>query len=267
VWDDRVHAAAAFTAGSPETRAASLNDAVRRTDVDVIVALRGGYGSVHVLPFVDTAAWTERRTAFTGYSDLTSLHTLINQTVGLVSLHGPMIDRKLSGGPEAYDPTSFLTALLPHPVGELSAPDSERLQDGPEVAGPMLGGTLTQLCASLGTPFAFDPPQGHILFLDDVGERPYKLDRMLTQLKLAGIIARASAIVCNRFPGCDEPGGGVTAVDAVRGALHGFPGPIVGSVPSGHDSGEIVTLPFGVGARVIPSPRPRIVIEEAAADA
>ncbi len=141
----------------------------------------------------------------------------------------------------------------------------EVLRDGPEVTGPIVGGTLTQLVASLGTPYAFDPPSGYILFIDEVGERPYRLDRMLTQLKFSGLLARASAVICNEMPKCDEPGGSPTARDTVRAALDGFSGPVLFGLPSGHTSGESVTLPFGVRTRVLAGVHPRVIIEEAAA--
>jgi len=264
-WDDRVFETDGFVAGTPALRAASLRDALMRTDVDAIMSVRGGYGSVQILPLIDSSAWTSRRTAFIGYSDVTSLHTVINQAAGLVSIHGPMLDGRLSRGPESYDPTSLLTSLLDHEVGDVFAPGVTVLRDGDDVVGPVFGGTLTQLVGSLGTPYAFDPPAGHILFLDEVGERPYRIDRMLTQLKFAGVLARAAAIVCNEMPRCDEPGGSPTARDTVQAALAGFPGPVLFGVPSGHATCESVTLPFGVQTRVIAGRRPRVVIEESAA--
>jgi len=264
-WDDRVFETDGFVAGTPALRAASLRDALMRTDVDAIMSVRGGHGSVQILPLIDSSAWTSRRTAFIGYSDVTSLHTVINQAAGLVSIHGPMLDGRLSRGPESYDPTSLLTSLLDHEVGDVFAPGVTVLRDGDDVVGPVFGGTLTQLVGSLGTPYAFDPPAGHILFLDEVGERPYRIDRMLTQLKFAGVLARAAAIVCNEMPRCDEPGGSPTARDTVQAALAGFPGPVLFGVPSGHATCESVTLPFGVQTRVIAGRRPRVVIEESAA--
>lgn len=264
-WDERVFDTTGFVAGAPAVRAASLRDALRHPEVAAIMAVRGGYGSVHVLPLIDADEWRHYRTAFIGYSDVTSLHTVINQSAGLVSMHGPMIDGRLAKGPEAYDPTTFLTALLDHEVGDVFGPNLAVLQPGREVAGPLFGGTLTQLVASLGTPYAFDPPTGHVLFLDEIGERPYRLDRMMTQLKFAGILARASAVVCNEFPKCDEPGGTPTAIDTVRAALDGFPGPVLWGLPSGHTAGETVTLPFGVQTRVVTSGRVRVIVEEAAA--
>jgi muramoyltetrapeptide carboxypeptidase len=129
----------------------------------------------------------------------------------------------------------------------------------------LVGGTLTQLLTSLGTPFAFDPPTGHILFLDEVAERPYKLDRMLTQLRLSGLLARASAIVFAELPRCDEPGdGGLLARAVVADVLADFPGPVLFGFPSGHTSGPCVTIPFGVRARVLTGASPALIIEEAA---
>jgi muramoyltetrapeptide carboxypeptidase len=128
----------------------------------------------------------------------------------------------------------------------------------------VFGGTLTQLAASLGTPFAFDPPQGCVLFLEDVAERPYKLDRLLMQLRLAGILARAAAVVLGTFPDCDEPGGDPTAQAALASILGDFPGPVVFGLPVGHVDGRALTLPLGVTTRVIAGATPRVLVEEAA---
>jgi muramoyltetrapeptide carboxypeptidase len=265
VYDERTAAATGYTAGDAALRASALADALRDPRIDAIVALRGGYGSVHVLPLLEPREWAVRRTAFVGYSDATSLHVFLNGRAGLVSVHGPMIDRRLSAGPESYEPSTFLTSLLDHPLGELPAPALETLIAGGEVAGPLFGGTLSLLAASLGTPFAFMPPEGHILYLDEVGERPFRIDRMLTQLKYAGVLARASAVVCNGFRDCAEPGGEPRVTDVIRDVLAGFPGPVLFGLRSGHDAGETVTLPFGVRARVLSGTRARLVVEEAAA--
>lgn len=271
VWDARVFATdpdVPFTSGTAALRADALRAAIDDPSVDAIIAVRGGYGSLEVLPALDLSAWRGRRTAFVGYSDLTSLHVALLGTAaapGLVTVHGPMIDGRLAKGPEAYDPTSFLTSLLDHPVGDLRPDGVEVLMPGPDVRGPVLGGTLTQLVASLGTPFAFDPPAGHVLFLDEIGERPYRVRRMLMQLSQAGLLARAAAIVCNAMPGCDEPGGTITAQATVREALRDYPGPVLFGLPSGHTAGELVTVPFGVEARVVTGRRPGLVIDEAAA--
>jgi muramoyltetrapeptide carboxypeptidase len=153
--------------------------------------------------------------------------------------------------------------MQPDALGELAPPALEALAAG-EAAGELVGGTLTQLVASLGTPFAFDPPAGCVLFVDEVAERPYRVDRMLTQLRLSGLLVRVSAIVFNELPGCDEPGGGPTAKDAIRSALKDFPGPILFGFPSGHTEGATITLPLGVMVRVRAGARPALIVEEAA---
>ena len=126
-----------------------------------------------------------------------------------------------------------------------------------------MGGTLTQLTSSLSTPFAFDPPNGYVLLLDEVGERPYKLDRMLTQLGQA-VLARARAIVVGELPRCDEPSGDPTARAVVADLLADFPGPVVIGFPTGHTTGAAITLPVGVECRVVADRRPRLIVEEAA---
>jgi muramoyltetrapeptide carboxypeptidase len=130
--------------------------------------------------------------------------------------------------------------------------------------GPLYGGTIVPLVASLGTPFAFDPPEGCVLFLEDVNERPYKIDRMLTQLRLSGILGRARALIFGEMRGCDEPGGTPTAREVIARMTLGFPGPVLFGFPSGHTSGPCWTLPLGVDVRVETTPRPLVVVEESA---
>jgi muramoyltetrapeptide carboxypeptidase len=264
VWDERVFEKTGFVAGPAGRRAAALSDAWRRPDVDAIIAVRGGYGSVHVLPLLDADEIRRRRTAVVGYSDVTSLHTYLGSCVGMASLHGPMIEGRLAAGPSAYDPVSFLAGLSGEPIGPLTPDGVEVLRSG-EAGGPLFGGTLTQILASLATPYAFRPPAGHVLFLDEVGERPYRLDRMLTQLRLSGLLALASAVVFGQLPRCDEPGGAVTARDTVRSVLEGFPGPVLFGFPAGHTTTPMLTLALGVRARVVTGGRPGLIVEEAMA--
>jgi muramoyltetrapeptide carboxypeptidase len=114
-----------------------------------------------------------------------------------------MVDGRLAQGASAYDSQSFLQSLSEDPLGELSPEGLETILPG-EVSGPLTGGTLTQLLASLATPYEFRPPPRHVLFIDEVNERPYRLHRMLTQLRLSGRLASAAAVVFGQMPGCDE---------------------------------------------------------------
>ncbi len=253
-----------YLAGSPEVRARDFHAAWSDPSVRAIIAARGGYGSVQLLPLLDVELVRRQPKVFMGFSDNTSVLTWLVQSCNLAAFHGPMIERRLASGAAGYDRETFMRCVCrPEPMGEITHDGVESLRDG-EAQGLLVGGTLTQLVSSLGTPFAFDPPPGCVLFLDEIAERPYRLDRMLTQLRFSGILGRVSGIVFNELPKCDEPGGQPTARDTVQRVLADFPGPILFGLPSGHTDGPTLTIPFGVTARVIASPRPALIIEEAA---
>jgi muramoyltetrapeptide carboxypeptidase len=264
VYDDSVFERRAYAAGSAATRAAAFERAWRDPDIAALIAVRGGYGSVHLLPLLGDSLLLGTPKAFIGYSDNTSLLSWLTLTGRIVSFHGPMLEGRLARGTAGYDRDTFIRCLCrPQPADEITHPQVEVLHSG-EAAGLLIGGTLTQLCASLGTPYAFDPPAGCVLFIDEVGERPYRLDRMLTQLYLSGILSRASGLVFGELPRCDEVGGSPTAREVVEELTRGFRGPILYGLPSGHTAGPTLTLPFGVRARVLTAPRPALIIEEAA---
>jgi muramoyltetrapeptide carboxypeptidase len=266
VYDESVFDRTRYLAGSPEVRAAALRHAWRDPAIAGIIGVRGGYGSAQLLPLLDPEETRLARKPFIGYSDLTSLLNFLTTCCGLVSFHGPMLAGRLARGEAGYDRESFIHAVCRRePLGELAPPALQTLRRG-EAAGPLLGGTVTQLLASLGTPFAFTPPDGFILFFDEVAERPYRLDRMVTQLRQSGVLARAAAVVIGELPKCDEPSGDPTAQAVMSDLFREFPGPVLMGFPSGHTTGALVTLPFGVTCRVIADHRPRLVIEEAAVE-
>jgi muramoyltetrapeptide carboxypeptidase len=198
---------------------------------------------------------------FIGYSDNTSMLSWLTCQCGIAALHGPMIEGRLASG-DGYDKRSFLE-LLSGGRGLELAPEGLTVLRAGEARGPLFGGTITQLVSSLGTPFAFDPPEGCVLFLEEVSERPYRIDRMLTQLAMSGLLAKARALVFGEMRGCDEPGGNVSALDAIRRTTREFPGPVVVGFPSGHTTGPTWTLPLGVTVAVSTGPQPALVIEEA----
>jgi muramoyltetrapeptide carboxypeptidase len=265
VYDDSVFARHRYTAGDAALRAAAFRRAWSDGSVTALMAVRGGYGSVHLLPLLDPDDIARTPKAFIGYSDNTSLLDWLTHRCGIVSFHGPMIDGRLARGEEGYDRDTFTRVLARTDApGMITHPQMEPLRPG-EASGIMVGGTLTQLLASLGTPYAFDPPQGHVLFVDEVAERPYRIDRMLTQLRLSGLLARASAIVFGEMPRCDEPGDGGPRIKPVLAELLAdFPGPVLFGLPSGHTNGACMTLPFGVRTRVVTTPDPALIIEEPA---
>lgn len=264
VGDESVFARSTYTAGDARVRADALTRVWTDPTIAGVIAARGGYGSVHLLPLLDPVVFQRETKAFIGYSDNTSLMAWMTLVCGLVTFHGPMIDRRLARGPAGYDRDSFLRCLTrPAPVGVIGSPTVSVIREG-EATGMLIGGTMTQLAASLGTPFAFDPPAGCVLFLDEVAERPYRIDRLFTQLRLAGIIARASALVFNELPRCDEPGGSPAVRAVIDDLTTGFDGPVLFGLPSGHTDGATLTIPFGVTARVDTQKHRGLIIEEAA---
>ncbi len=262
VFDDAVFAReSSYLAGSAELRARSFMKHWSDPAVSALLAARGGYGSVQLLPLLDRAQVIETPKLFIGYSDNTSILSWLTCQCGMTALHGPMLDRRLSAGATGYDESSFL-ALMQGGRGLEMSPDGLQVLRGGEASGPLFGGNLTQLVASLGTPYAFDPPSGCVLFLEDVNERPYRIDRMLTQLQLSGVLSRAQGLVFGEMRGCDEPGDEVTARDVIARITSHFPGPVILGFPSGHTLGPCWTLPLGARVSVITRPHPCVIVED-----
>ena len=263
VLTDGVFDRRGYVAGEARRRADALTAAWRDPSIAAVIAARGGYGSAQLLPLLDCGDLGETPPAFIGHSDLTALLVYLTVHCGVVCFHGPMVVN-LAGGDAAYDSDSFRRGLMTAaPMGELGADGVRALRPG-DVRGPLLGGTLTQLAASLGTPQAFSPPAGYVLLLDEIGERPFRIDRMLTQLIAGGVLGRAAAIVCGEFPACDEPGGQLTACGVAADLLEAFPGPVLFGFPTGHTTGPALTVPLGVEVRVVGGGRPRLVVTESA---
>ena len=262
VYDDSIFETAMFTSGPADVRAAAFMRAWSDPSVAALIAIRGGYGSVQLLPLFDS--WQPQRTPklFVGYSDNTSLLSWLTCQCGLTALHGPMLERRLAAGEAAYDRQSLLAMMQGGSTGLELQPDGLDVVREGEVSGPLFGGTMTQLVGSLGTSFAFTPPAGCVLFLEDVNERPYRVDRMLTQLRQSGILDRAAAIVFGEMRGCTGSGDGPSVEDVIRSAAAGFRGPVLRGFPSGHTTGPCWTLPLGVRVRVRARARPSLVVEE-----
>ena len=265
VYDESVFAReGGYLAGAAEVRAAGFMRYWQDPSVRAVIAVRGGYGSVQLLPHLAAAAVAGHPKLFVGYSDNTSVLTWLTGTCGLPALHGPMLDGRLAKGPAGYDERSFVELLEGRGLGMMLAPQGVEVLRQGEHAGRLFGGTITQLAASLGTPYAFDPPDGSVLFLEDVNERPYRIDRMLTQLQLSGVLGRARALVFGEMRDCREPAGDgrVTVRAVIERVIHGFDGPVLYGFPSGHTTGPCWTLPFGVRVRVRATRQPALVVEE-----
>jgi muramoyltetrapeptide carboxypeptidase len=263
-WTDDVFARERYVAGDARTRANDLMRAWRRREVKALFGVRGGYGSAQMIPSLDPGTVRATPKAFVGYSDLTTLLTWLVCHCGVVAFHGPTVAGRLGDGEARYDRASLLAALtVPSAMGEVPLGDSDPVVEG-EAKGRLLGGTLTQIAAAAGTPYALLPWDDTILLLEDVGERPYRLDRLLQQVKDAGVLRRVKGVVLGTYPRCDEPGGLLTAREVLASIFEGYHGPVVMGVPTGHVDGPALTLPLGVSVRLVTRGSTRLVVEEAA---
>jgi len=235
-----------YFAGSAGVRARDLHQMFERQDVRAIVAARGGYGSNYLLPLIDLDVIRRNPKPLIGYSDLTSLLTWIFDETGLVTFHGPMAAKDFAHD-DGVDLESWFASLegsagwLLNQMRTLVSGDAE---------GILYGGCLSILVASLGTPYEIETG-GTILFLEDIGTKPYQIDRMLMQLKLAGKFDGVQGIVFGEMNDCRQPGGQNYSLDDVIVRVVGDLGvPVVFGLPSGHVRTRNITLPFGVKARL-----------------
>lgn len=233
------HPTLAYLAGDDAQRLQDLHAAFADPEVDAVLCLRGGYGCLRLLDRIDTDLIRRHAKPLIGYSDITALHLLLNG-LGLPSLHGPMPASDLlheDAGPDAEALFACLRSGLP--AGTRLAPPLEPgIRHGGQVTGELSGGNLAVLCSLLGTPFA-PRLQGKILFLEDIGEAPYRVDRMLAQLRLAGLLDAAAGFVLGSFTEADSP----QAV--LADYLLPLGKPVLGGWPSGHGRPHQV-LPFGL---------------------
>ena len=242
-------------AGSDAVRVADLHAFFADPSIAGILCVRGGYGSMRLLPQLDYELISRHPKVFMGYSDITALHTVLQQRCHLVTFHGPMAASDFGREPRSeFTCKHALRALTSTvPLGELPAPPS-----GPapfflvpgEATGLLCGGNLSLIAATLGTPYELDTT-GRILCLEEVGEAPYRLDRLLTQLHLAGKLQAAAAIVmgvCSNCDGEDDPPGQRTA-DVLHERLGSLGKPVLCDVSFGHTPDKL-TLPFGVQGKL-----------------
>jgi muramoyltetrapeptide carboxypeptidase len=233
-------------AGSPMARAAALMEMWQRNDVDAIVCARGGYGSNYLLPLLDFEGMKAAPKAFVGYSDNTSLLLALDRA-GMVSFHGPMVASDFARG--SADEYSFRAALGGCALDlRFAAGSSVQSLVAGEAQGPVVGGCLSVVVTSLGTPWEIES-SGKILFLEDVNEKTFRIDRMLMHLLLAGKFRGVRGVIFGAMPGCSpDSATEETLPQIICRILGGLGIPIVFGFPSGHVESGNITLPFGVPA-------------------
>ncbi len=239
---DDVFARHGYLAGDDARRRDELLEALADPSVDAIVAARGGYGVTRILEDLEPARVREANKLLVGFSDLTALHALWARA-GVRSVHGPMV-AALGRAPEPHVARwmAVVEGGVPEPLRGL-----QTLRPG-GAEGPLLGGNLALLAALLGTPLA-PPVDGAILFLEDVGEAPYRIDRMLTSLRHAGWLDRVAGVALGTFHGCEPRADGHRVEDVLRDRLGQLDVPVVTGVLAGHVEDNL-ELPFGARVRL-----------------
>ncbi|MBN1282188.1 MAG: LD-carboxypeptidase [Proteobacteria bacterium] len=234
-----------YFAGTEQRRADELMELFADDGIAAVMFARGGYGSQRVIPLLDAAAIAARPKPVVGFSDITALLTFLRQSAHIPTLYGPVVTQ-LGRDRSHVTMESLLRALTSHsPIGEISAAGANVMKPG-RASGRLVGGCLTLINSSIGTPYEMDT-EGAVLFIEDTGEKIYVLDRMLTQLRASGALSRARALLIgNIIP----PDGERHDMEAMfMDVLADFKGPVVDQFPAGH-SDEFVTLPLGVEVEI-----------------
>lgn len=242
-----------FFAGGAAERHQELLDALREPDTRAVFCARGGYGSGYLLE--STSEWSSFADVapklFVGYSDVTSLQVFFWQKFGWVSLYGPMAAAGLdhgAGRPQGYESDSFARTVSETHHGWVTGLQGETLSRG-TAEGILLGGCLTLVETTLGTPWELDTC-GAILLLEDRGMKPWQVDRALMHLRHAGKLNEIRGIVFGDFPDCEPPLGTASVRDVVARVCGPLKTPIVWGVPFGHTHGAMLTIPLGVRAKL-----------------
>lgn len=244
-----------YLAGSDVVRADAVNSMFCDDTIDTILCVRGGYGATRIINNLRYDAIRANPKIFSGYSDVTTLHSAILRHSHLVTFHGLMAvpDFAREGGNDAFSMRSFFRAVTnPVPIGKIKNPAGypfEPIAPG-SACGRLIGGNLSLVASCIGTPYAycFD---GAVLFLEEVNEKIYAVDRMLHQLKNAGVFSRCAAIMLGAFTNCrqDRPETGFTLTQMLTDVLGNLQIPVLSGLQCGHIA-QKVTLPFGVQCRV-----------------
>ena len=235
-----IHQSKGYLAGDAKSRARDLMDFFLRSDIDAIFCARGGFGSIQLIPHL-TPELARHPKIFVGYSDITVLINWLRQSCSMVTFHAPMVAMDIATGLSPKSKEHFWDMLSGARrgwqvrLGEPIRPGKARAE--------MMGGCLSLLVTTLGTPYEIDT-RGKILFLEDIGEKPYRIERMLTHLKMAGKLDRVAGVVFGDFIDCNGNGPRdlrQVIVELFRGAGY----PVVMGLAAGHGK-ENLALPFGV---------------------
>ncbi|MCI0349495.1 MAG: LD-carboxypeptidase [Acidobacteriales bacterium] len=273
-----------YFAGSVKRRARELEEMFSRDEVRAIICARGGYGSNYLLDEIDLSVIKSHPKIFVGYSDVTTLLTYFCDAANLITFHGPMVTKDFAAE-NGIDSGSWAAALSgrgeqstgmagsssPNQTGGWEMIFSQHRTVKPmapgEASGILYGGCLSILAASLGTPYEIKTA-GTILFLEDIAAKPFQIDRMLMQLKLAEKLDQVRGIIFGEMLDCvQHPEQSYTLEEVIMRVVGNLGIPVAFGLPSGHVSGRNITLPLGVTAKLSVGNDVRISILESATTA
>ena len=262
-----------YLAAKDEVRAKEFMEFVRDPEVDCVMAVRGGYGVMRILPLLDFDEIRANPKVIIGYSDITALVNAVYQKSQMIAFHGPVA----TSGFDSYSVDSFRRTLMgTEPAGEFAESDEyngSRFSEAKastivsgKATGRLVGGNLSLVSDVMGTPYEIDM-EGKILFLEEIAEEPYRVDRMLTQLALSGQLSKCAGVAFGRFRKCEAPrrGGEFTVSlsleQVIRGALEPLGVPAIYGLSIGHISKKL-TVPIG-GLATIDADEKTITLDEA----
>lgn len=275
-WGKNVGRRAGYTGGSVEQRLEDLHAMFADGAVKAVLIIGGGYSAGHLLDRIDYQLIKANPKIFVGYSDITALHLAIHRMTGLITFHGPMLLAAFTD----FTQRIYRKALFePRPLGVLTNPEESNplrpahtlrpVRSG-KAHGRLIGGNLSLVCATMGTPFEIDT-RGRILFLEDIGEQPYQIDRMLTQLRLAGKLDQAAGVIWGECSDCGprdfRPSfveSTFTTPEVVDRILGKLAIPVLSGLTIGHTADQL-TLPVGVMAEM-DADKGTLTVEEAATE-
>jgi len=246
VLGSHLHRRRGYLAGTDRERASDLYELFSHPDVKAIFTARGGYGCMRILPYLDYSFIRRHPKILVGYSDITALQMALFAKAGLVTFSGPMVAVEMADGLSGKREEQFWRTLTStKPPGKVHV---ERWNNPTKKnpAGRIIGGNLSLVAALATTPY-FPKANNHILLLEEIGERPYRIDRMLQQISLSGIFKKTNGIVLGSFKDCGPEAGkpSLTLNEVIEQTFQPFTFPVVGRLPYGHTK-KSLTIPLGV---------------------
>lgn len=228
-----------------ENRAKDINEFFKNPSIDAIMCMRGGYGSNRLVEYLDLEAIRNNPKIFIGYSDITTLHLIFNEKLDLITFHGPMAVSNFLDGYSEKTYESFIKSVTSTSNYEINNFDKKiEIINSGKAKGKLIGGNLTTLVSTLGTKYDIDY-NGKILFLEDIGEKTYRIDRLLNHLKKYGVFSKIKGLILGDFKNCDKSSPEDMSLEEVfEDYFKKLTIPVIKNIQSGHCD-SMVTLPLG----------------------